>query len=165
MIALVIGGAKSGKSMFAQNLAKSLENKSGKLYYIATMKPYDLEDLKRIENHLNERVGYGFNTIEEHTNMSKVVKLIEKNDTVLIDSITSIVTNSMFKGKEFYLNPDLIYRIDETPDTVITLVDGKTLVVRDTAFEIREAIIEYRHRIFSGENLFEGNNEGNNEEE
>ena len=27
MIALVIGGAKSGKSMFAQNLAKSLENK------------------------------------------------------------------------------------------------------------------------------------------
>lgn len=70
-----------------------------------------------------------------------------------------------FKGKEFYLNPDLIYRIDETPDTVITLVDGKTLVVRDTAFEIREAIIEYRHRIFSGESLFEGNNEGNNEEE
>ena len=44
MIALVIGGAKSGKSMFAQNLAKSLENKSGKLYYIATMKPYDLEN-------------------------------------------------------------------------------------------------------------------------
>ena len=33
--------------------------------------------------------------------MSKVVKLIEKNDTVLIDSIT-IITNSMFKGKEFY---------------------------------------------------------------
>ena len=74
MIALVIGGAKSGKSMFAQNLAKYLEHTSGKLYYIATIKPYDLEDLKRIENHLNERVGYGFNTIEEHTNMSKVVK-------------------------------------------------------------------------------------------
>ncbi len=56
MIALVVGGAKSGKSMFAQNLAKSLnesfeiclkeykddlerildnpfKNKSGKLYY------------------------------------------------------------------------------------------------------------------------------------
>ena len=56
MIALVIGGAKSGKSMFAQNLAKSLENKSGKLYYIATMKPYDLEDLKRIENHFEEYI-------------------------------------------------------------------------------------------------------------
>ena len=102
MIALVIGGAKSGKSMFAQNLAKSLENKSGKLYYIATMKPYDLEDLKRIENHLREREGYGFNTIEETLNMSKVSSLIKEEDTVLIDSITSLVTNYMFRGKEFY---------------------------------------------------------------
>ena len=85
MIALVVGGAKSGKSMFAQDLAKSLnesfkiyleedlevdlhenpEIKNGKLYYVATMNPYDLEDLKRIENHLKEREGYGFNTIEE----------------------------------------------------------------------------------------------------
>ena len=124
MIALVIGGAKSGKSMFAQNLAKSLENKSGKLYYIATMKPYDLEDLKRIENHLNERGGYGFNTIEEHTNMSKVVKLIEKNDTVLIDSITSIVTNSMFKGKEFYryVSNDILNGILEIINSVENVV-------------------------------------------
>ena len=52
MIALVVGGAKSGKSMFAQDLAKSLESKNGKLHYVATMNPYDLEDLKRIENHL-----------------------------------------------------------------------------------------------------------------
>ena len=125
MIALVVGGAKSGKSMFAQNLAKSLnesfeiclkeykddlerildnpfKNKSGKLYYVATMNPYDLEDLKRIENHLKEREGYGFNTIEETLNMSKVSSLIKEEDTVLIDSITSLVTNYMFRGKEFY---------------------------------------------------------------
>ena len=57
MIALVVGGAKSGKSMFAQDLAKSLESKNGKLHYVATMNPYDLEDLKRIENHLREREG------------------------------------------------------------------------------------------------------------
>lgn len=125
MIALVVGGAKSGKSMFAQNLAKSLnesfeiclkeykddlerildnpfKNKSGKLYYVATMNPYDLEDLKRIENHLKEREGYGFNTIEETMDMGKVSKMIQKEDTVLIDSITSLVTNYMFRGKEFY---------------------------------------------------------------
>ena len=118
MIVLVVGGAKSGKSMFAQNLSKSLneslknpisgqldgeiEREVGKLYYVATMNPYDLEDLKRIENHLREREGYGFNTIEEHTNMSKVSSLIKEEDTVLIDSITSLVTNYMFRGKEFY---------------------------------------------------------------
>lgn len=118
MIVLVVGGAKSGKSMFAQNLSKSLneslknpisgqldgeiEREVGKLYYIATMNPYDLEDLKRIENHLREREGYGFNTIEETLNMSKVSSLIKEEDTVLIDSITSLVTNYMFRGKEFY---------------------------------------------------------------
>lgn len=118
MIVLVVGGAKSGKSMFAQNLSKSLneslknpisgqldgeiERELGKLYYVATMNPYDLEDLKRIENHLREREGYGFNTIEETLNMSKVSSLIKEEDTVLIDSITSLVTNYMFRGKEFY---------------------------------------------------------------
>lgn len=118
MIVLVVGGAKSGKSMFAQNLSKLLneslknpingqldgeiEREVGKLYYVATMNPYDLEDLKRIENHLREREGYGFNTIEETLNMSKVSSLIKEEDTVLIDSITSLVTNYMFRGKEFY---------------------------------------------------------------
>ena len=118
MVVLVVGGAKSGKSMFAQNLAKLLneslknpikthldrdiEREFGKLYYVATMNPYDLEDLKRIENHLREREGYGFNTIEETLNMSKVSKSVGVEDTILIDSITSLVTNSMFKGKEFY---------------------------------------------------------------
>lgn len=69
-----------------------------------------------------------------------------------------------FKGEEFYLNPDLIYRIDETPDTVITLVDGKTLVVKETAFEIKEEIIKYRHKIIVGEDLFEGDSDEKNEE-
>ena len=31
-------------------------------------------------------------------------------------------------GKPFYLNPTLIYQIEEMPDTLITLTDGKTLV-------------------------------------
>lgn len=115
MIALVVGGAKSGKSMFAQNLSKALENKNGKLHYVATMNPYDLEDLKRIENHLREREGYGFNTIEETLDMKKVAKVVMKEDTVLIDSITSLVTNSMFKGKDFIkeVNEDIVNGILE----------------------------------------------------
>ena len=151
MIALVVGGAKSGKSMFAQNLAKSLnesfeiclkeykddlerildnpfKNKSGKLYYVATMNPYDLEDLKRIENHLREREGYGFNTIEETIDMKKVAKDIAQEDTVLIDSITSLVTNSMFKGKEFIkeVNIDILDGLEEivnSADNVVIVSD------------------------------------------
>ncbi|KRM62940.1 hypothetical protein FC14_GL001180 [Ligilactobacillus agilis DSM 20509] len=53
-----------------------------------------------------------------------------------------------FKGKTFYLNPDLLYRIDETPDTVLTLTDGKNLVVKETASEVVALIITYRQKIY-----------------
>ena len=51
-------------------------------------------------------------------------------------------------SKKFYLNPDLIYRMEETPDTTITLTDGKTLVVQDSAEEVVGAVLEYRRAIY-----------------
>ena len=53
-----------------------------------------------------------------------------------------------FKGKTFYLNPDLLYRIDETPDTVLTLTDGENLIVKETASEVVDLIIAYRQKIY-----------------
>lgn len=50
--------------------------------------------------------------------------------------------------KEFCLNNDLIYRIDEAHDTIITLVDGKTLRVVDRTEDIINKIIEYKRRIY-----------------
>ena len=43
-------------------------------------------------------------------------------------------------GKPFYLNPTLIYRIEEMPDTLITLTDGKTLVVTQRVIEYHMVI-------------------------
>lgn len=73
----------------------------GKLYYLATMNPYDSEDLKRIENHLKNREKYDFKTIEKHRNLNEIFYKFSKEDTVLLDSLTSLVTNEMFVGKEF----------------------------------------------------------------
>lgn len=50
--------------------------------------------------------------------------------------------------KEFCLNNDLIYRIDEAHDTIITLVDGKTLRVIDRTEDIINKIIEYKRSIY-----------------
>ncbi|MHC5269549.1 flagellar FlbD family protein [Enterococcus sp. LJL98] len=50
--------------------------------------------------------------------------------------------------KSFYLNPDLIYRMDETPDTTITLTDGKTLVVGESAQVVAARILAYRREIY-----------------
>lgn len=51
-------------------------------------------------------------------------------------------------GNSFILNSDLIYKIEEIPDTIITLTDGKTIRVSNSAEEIIKKIIEYKRRIF-----------------
>lgn len=46
--------------------------------------------------------------------------------------------------KEIYLNPDLIKTIEETPDTVIALVNGDHYLVLEKASEIIDKIINFR---------------------
>ena len=48
------------------------------------------------------------------------------------------------KGDPFYLNTDLIESMEATPDTVITLIDSRRLVVADTPEEIVDRIRVYR---------------------
>ncbi len=51
------------------------------------------------------------------------------------------------KGADFFLNADLVESVEETPDTVVTLVDGRRIVVSDTAADIAQRIVEYRASI------------------
>jgi flagellar protein FlbD len=43
-------------------------------------------------------------------------------------------------GEAFALNPDLIERVEETPDTHVTLVDGKHLMVTESLNDVIDAI-------------------------
>ncbi len=43
-----------------------------------------------------------------------------------------------------FLNADLLESIEATPDTVLTLVDGRRIVVSDSPDEIAERIVEFR---------------------
>ncbi|MDK2822105.1 MAG: flagellar protein FlbD [Clostridia bacterium] len=52
-----------------------------------------------------------------------------------------------FQGKEFYLNSDLIEYIENNPDTVITLTNGKKIVVMEEPEEIVERIKAFRREI------------------
>ena len=51
------------------------------------------------------------------------------------------------KGHSFMLNSNLIYRIEESPDTIITLVDGKTVRVKEPGEEITNRIVDFQRRI------------------
>jgi flagellar protein FlbD len=48
---------------------------------------------------------------------------------------------------KFYVNPHLIKFLEETPDTVITLVNDTKLIVKDKTEKIVEDIINYRTKI------------------
>ncbi len=45
------------------------------------------------------------------------------------------------------LNSDLIKYVEEAPDTVITLLSGEKLVVRETAREVIDLVLEFRRAI------------------
>ena len=61
MSTFISGGCKNGKSWYAQRAAQA----AGKpLYYVATMISTGEEDDKRIARHIQERDGWGFETLE-----------------------------------------------------------------------------------------------------
>lgn len=47
-------------------------------------------------------------------------------------------------GGLFALNPDLIERVEATPDTVVTLTDDKKFLVDETLEQVLELIVDYR---------------------
>jgi flagellar protein FlbD len=47
----------------------------------------------------------------------------------------------------FVLNAEQITHLEVTPDTVIFLTDGQKIVVSETAQDVIDRVIEYRHRI------------------
>lgn len=51
-------------------------------------------------------------------------------------------------NKTFIVNSDLIEIIEETPDTVITLTNGRKLIVTEPAATIIDKIAAFRFRCF-----------------
>jgi flagellar protein FlbD len=50
-------------------------------------------------------------------------------------------------GSMLLINPDRIETVEETPDCVITLADGKKLLVRESASEISERFRAYQRYV------------------
>ena len=53
-------------------------------------------------------------------------------------------------GSQFVVNADLIETVEHTADTVITLLDGKKLVVKTLVEEVFDRVIGYRQTIARG---------------
>jgi adenosylcobinamide kinase/adenosylcobinamide-phosphate guanylyltransferase len=66
------------------------------LYYIATMKPVDLEDDERIDRHRRERDGWGFVTVEQPSCIEGILLECDLSGSFLLDSLTALLAGEMF---------------------------------------------------------------------
>jgi flagellar protein FlbD len=53
-------------------------------------------------------------------------------------------------GTPIVLNSDLIKTAEASPDTMLTLINGEKLIVRETCSEITERVLAYRARLLAG---------------
>lgn len=93
MIELILGGARSGKSSYAEHQAIESEKK---VIYIATAEAGDLEMQQRIRLHRQSRPQHWM-TIEEPIKLGQVINHYnEENNCLLVDCLTLWLANILF---------------------------------------------------------------------
>lgn len=93
-IILVLGGARSGKSTFAEKLAKELGGEN--VTYMATAQALDEEMEERIAHHKSQR-PVDWETLEEPTDIYQAIQGIDNRQTVLIDCLTLYISNLLLE--------------------------------------------------------------------
>jgi adenosylcobinamide kinase/adenosylcobinamide-phosphate guanylyltransferase len=93
-LTLVLGGARSGKSRFAESLARQ---HGGPRTYIATAEAFDDEMRQRIAKHREQRAGDGWQTIEATLDPAAV---LPREGLALLDCVTVWLGNLMHHGRD-----------------------------------------------------------------
>ena len=91
MLTLVIGGAASGKSAYAESLTLSLPLPR---YYLATMQVWDEECAKRVEKHRAMRREKQFETIECPVGLDQII--LPNRGTVLLEDLGNLTANELY---------------------------------------------------------------------
>lgn len=109
---LVTGGARSGKSYYAESLCRSRQNKTA---YIATSIPFDEEFKVRVKKHQEMRPSE-WETFEIYEDIDEYIPTIaDTHQTVILDCVTLMVNNLMFKTQLDFENisTDEVSKLEE----------------------------------------------------
>jgi adenosylcobinamide kinase / adenosylcobinamide-phosphate guanylyltransferase len=102
-ISLILGGARSGKSSFAEKLALKRAGEQGVLS-VATAEPFDAEMRARIAKHRAERPAT-WRTVEAPYNLCAEIQANWQTEKLaLLDCLTVWVSNLLLRDSKF--NPD-----------------------------------------------------------
>ncbi len=117
---LVLGGARSGKTAFAERLALHAGSKPA---YLATATVLDGEMRDRVTSHRSSR-GTRFATIEEPVALSEaILRAGTEHDVVLVDCLTLWITNLLVA------NEDVSAAVSELCATLIEFRQAKIVMV------------------------------------
>jgi adenosylcobinamide kinase/adenosylcobinamide-phosphate guanylyltransferase len=116
-IILLLGGARSGKSRYAQQLAGQLDDK---VLFVATGEPLDQEMLNRIAEHRKSRPE-SWRTLEIPIGIGKAIeKGIGNAEVVVIDCLTLLVSN-LLRDEPGYLEAEK--RVTSEINELIAVMD------------------------------------------
>lgn len=129
MLALFIGGIKSGKSKNAEEYA--LKNSFKKPTYLATTEFFDDEMKEKVKKHQEQRAD-SFHTIEEGLKLSKSLQKID--ELVLVECVSMWINNMLYHGFD---EEDMMQEIKtlkkQNNKLVFVINDVSCSVVSDTA--------------------------------
>jgi len=116
-LTLILGGARSGKSSYAEHLAMQ---QSGQILYIATAQPLDDEMAERIANHQQRRPA-NWQTLEIPSAVGAfLLASSQPADVILLDCLTLLVSNLLL---EISSGTGADLAVDE--DAAATLVEAE----------------------------------------
>lgn len=95
-LSLILGGARSGKTSFAESLVRADGRRP---VYLATAQAFDDEMRARIAAHRDER-GTGWTTIEEPMDPARALGGLTDGDAVLLDCATLWLSNLVLADRD-----------------------------------------------------------------
>jgi len=102
-LTLILGGARSGKSTHAEQLAAA---HGGRVLYVATAQAWDDEMAQRIAAHRAQRPNH-WHTLEAHLEVGKAIAAAETPaDLVLVDCLTLLASNVILTLPDTVTTPE-----------------------------------------------------------
>ena len=122
---LVLGGARSGKSAYAQREAEqAAQTKKGRLLYIATAEGRDDEMRDRIVRHQADR-GARWETLEEPLELSAALSTLAAEDTAVVDCLTLWMSNLLAQEHDVQKQVDDLVRTVSKSGAALWLVSNE----------------------------------------
>jgi adenosyl cobinamide kinase/adenosyl cobinamide phosphate guanylyltransferase len=154
-LTLVLGGARSGKSAFAESLVTA---HAGPWSYIATAQAFDDEMRARIAAHRDRR-GDEWRTIEAPHALAQAVLDAPKDRPMLVDCLTLWLSNRLLAGADLSADREALLAAlarRAAPTAIVSSEVGLSIVpenalaraFRDAAGELHQAVAAVSGRLY-----------------